>query len=125
MVLRSGGDLLTGRPDVLDGGVQVAQLGCDGPLVHCAHGNTGASPTFIFVIIKVDQEVKGILVNPTFSSKRHRQKLSGEVQQLGEVLAQRLGQDVEKGGLSIHGFCCAQLGDVQKRSKFKLKLKRG
>lgn len=119
MVLRGGGDLLTGRPDVLDGGVQVTQLGCDGPLVHCAryHGNTGALPTFIVMIIKVDQEVQGLLVNPTFSSERHRQKLSGEVQQLGEVLAQRLGQDVEKGGLPIHCFCCAQLGGVRKDHK--------
>lgn len=35
VVLGGGGDLLTGRPDVLDGGVEVAQLGCDDSLVHC------------------------------------------------------------------------------------------
>lgn len=34
MVLRGGRDLQTGRPDVLDGGVKVTQLGCDGLLVH-------------------------------------------------------------------------------------------
>lgn len=34
VVLRGGWDLQTGRPDVLDGGVKVTQLCCDGSLVH-------------------------------------------------------------------------------------------
>lgn len=37
VVLRGGWDLLTGRPDVLDGVVKVTQLCCDGPLVHCTN----------------------------------------------------------------------------------------
>lgn len=34
VVVRGGWDLQTGCPDVLDGGVKVTQLCCDGPLVH-------------------------------------------------------------------------------------------
>lgn len=57
VVLGGRGNLLTGRPDVLYGGVQVTQLGRDGPLIHCSryHRNNSESTSVGLVMIKLGE----------------------------------------------------------------------
>lgn len=45
----------------------------------------------------------------TFSGQRNGREVSGKVQQLRKVLAQRFGQNVEKRGLPVHRLGRAQL----------------
>lgn len=46
----------------------------------------------------------------TLGCQRHRCQVSGKVEQLWKVLAQGFGQDVQKSGSPVHGFCGVQLG---------------
>lgn len=51
----------------------------------------------------------------TLCCQRHCSEVSGKVEQLGEMLAQRLGQNVEEGGFAIDCFGRAQLWERKER----------
>lgn len=61
--------------------------------------------------MQAGEERRGERRHPTLGCQRHGCQVSGEVEQLREVLTEGLGQNVQEGRFPIGCFCCAQLRD--------------